>query len=98
MNAPRWSRPLLDRPDVDLRGERAVHRASIGDLQQAPALSLVQLTLESDRPVDAVDLALPGLAVLAIGGVDLLVPERDRNPVERELLVLGIEPHRHRRA
>ena len=53
---------------------------------------------ERDRALDAVDLALFGLALLAILRVDLRVRERDRHALERQLLVLGIEPQRHRRA
>src|ERR1700756_459317 len=78
------------RPYLHLRRERAVHRALVGDLHEPLALRLVERALECDRPRNAVELALLGLAGGAIGGVDLLMRERDRHAPERQPLLVGI--------
>src|SRR5690242_20097510 len=98
-NAPSAEARLLsplDRLDRDLRGQRAMHRALIGDLQQAPALLLVERPAQDDRALDAIDHAFLGLAIRAIGGMNLVVLELVRRPLERQALALGIEPQGHR--
>src|SRR5262245_66227538 len=75
-----------------------MHRTLVGDLHEPPALLGVELAAENDGTLDAVDLAFLGLAVSAICGVDLGMAELDRHPAERQRLVLGIKPQRHRRA
>lgn len=58
------------RRDRDLRVERAVHGAPVGDLQQALALCGVERAGDLDRPVDAVDSAITGFAFGSIGCVN----------------------------
>src|SRR5271163_3109006 len=89
---------LLDRADIDLRFQGAVNRTFVGNLQQPCALRGVEISLERDDAIDAVDLALLGLALGTIGGIDFFVTEPDLCPLKWYLLVIGIEPHRHRRA
>src|SRR5262245_37877207 len=54
------------RPDLDLRMERAMHRAFVGDLQEALTLLGIERTGDLDLALDLIDLALPGLAVRAV--------------------------------
>src|SRR5215467_7740885 len=86
------------RADVDLRLQRAVHRALVGDLEQPRALRGVERALQRDAALDAVELPFLGLALRAINRMDFLMRERDRDALERQLLVVGIEPQRHRAA
>src|SRR5215467_51001 len=83
-------------PNVDLGGQRAMHRAFIGDLHEPRALRLVERPFEHDGALYAIDLALLGLAARAVGGVNLGVGEPYRHPIERKSLVLGIKSQRHR--
>src|SRR5262249_16798080 len=69
-------RRRLGGADVDLRVQRAVHRAFVGDLKEPLALVVAERAVERDGAVDAVDLAFFGLAVGTVGGVDLAVLER----------------------
>src|SRR5579871_864499 len=88
----------LHRPDIDLRLQRAVHRAFVGDLQQPCALLGIEVAIERDGALDVVDHAFLGLTGGAIGGVDAAVPQAHRGLLERQLLALGIKAQRHRRA
>ena len=56
------------------------------------------VALEADHTIDVVDLAFFGLALRAIAGVDFLMPKPDLDPLQRDLLVVGVKPHGHRRA
>src|SRR5262245_59923959 len=87
-----------DRADVDLRGQRAVHSAFVGDFHQPLALRRIEIAGERDGALDAVDHPLLGLAVRAILGVDLGVAQLDRHLIERQRLALGVETKRHRGA
>src|SRR5437870_13891270 len=62
------------RANVDLRHERPVHRAAARDLEEPRALLVRQRSAELDVPLDPVGQPLAGLAVCAVGGMDL----RDR--------------------
>jgi hypothetical protein len=75
-----------------------VHRPSVGDLEEARALRVIERTLERDELADLVAPALARLAVGAVGRVDLAVVERDGHRPERPAVALGVEAHRHRRA
>src|SRR5262249_7075394 len=88
----------FDRADVDLRGQRTVHRTFVGDFHEPLALSRIKIAGERDGALDTVDHALLGLAVRAILGVDLAVAEVDHHPIERQRLALGVETKRHRGA
>src|ERR1043166_1840229 len=80
---PLRGRAILARPDLDLRGQRAMHRALVGNLHEAGALGVVERAFERDRAVDPVDHAFLGLAVRAIGRVNLGVGETHGDLVER---------------
>jgi hypothetical protein len=60
-----------------------MHRAAVRDRQQAGALLVVKIAVDGDFALDAVDLAFLGFTVFAIGGVNLVVAQRDGNPLER---------------
>src|SRR5436305_10592793 len=59
------------RHDPDLRRQRAMHRALVGDFHQPLALVGVECAFDADDALDLVEHALPGLAFLAIPCVDL---------------------------
>src|SRR6185437_8619010 len=61
----------LDRADLDLRLQRLMHRAFIGDLHQTLALLGVERSLQRDGAIDVIDLADFGVAGRAILGVNL---------------------------
>jgi len=56
------------------------HRTLVGDLQQSPALILVELAAQGDGALDPVDHPFLGLAIRAIGGMDLGLAEPHRQP------------------
>src|SRR5262249_2588900 len=92
---PQRSRSCSLGPYVDFRVQRAMHRALVGDLHHARALLRRKIAFETDLAVDAVDLAFLGLALGAIGRVDLVVLEQHRDARERDLLQVGIEADGH---
>src|SRR5918996_5146336 len=75
--------------------ERLVDRTAFGDLQKAPALFVVERSLQLDLALDAVDLALLRLTVLTLLGVDPAVPETHDHPLERPALALDIHAQGH---
>lgn len=70
------------RLDLNLGGERAVHRAFVRDLQQTSSLRRIEWPREFHRPLDAVDLAFLGLTFRAVRSVDLGVGQRDPDILE----------------
>jgi hypothetical protein len=64
---------FLRRADVDLRCQRAVHRASVRNLQKPRVLSSIQIALKRNDALDAIDHALFGFALSAIGSVNFAV-------------------------
>src|SRR5262249_37697528 len=88
----------LARDDADLRGERTMHGAFIGDLHDLRRLLGVEVALERDLADDLVDHAGLGLALGAVPGVDLLVLQPDENAAQRPALALDIHADGHRGA
>src|ERR1043166_6936701 len=88
----------LARADLDLGRERAVHGAALGDLDQPRLLLFAERALQLDLTLDAVELALLGLAVRAVLGVDLRVLEAHRDGLQRPLLASRVQRERHRRS
>src|SRR5437773_1565498 len=86
------------RADLDLRRERPVHRTHVGDLSEPPALLLGQPTGQHELALDLVELALLGLAVGAVRGVDPGVREAHGDAVERPALLSRIQRERHGRS
>src|SRR4029079_13528759 len=82
--------------DVDLRLQRAVDRALLGDLEEARTLLAIKVALEGDDTIDVVDHPFLCFAFGAIGGVNSAMPEPDRGPLQRQALAVGIKPDRHR--
>ena len=88
--------------DVPLAGNQVAvftdAREIPADMLQPLARVLIERTFDRDLLVDPVDQAFLGLAALAVFRVDAAVGEFDRDPFERELLAVGVEAQRHRRA
>jgi hypothetical protein len=57
--------------------ERAVHRAAVGDLQEALFLIGIQRPLDLDFAFDSVQHAFLGFTGLAVGGVNLVMRQAD---------------------
>ena len=85
-------------PHVDLRGQCAMHRAHLRDLQQARPLFVAQRASKLDRHFDAIDPAVAGFAFFAVSRVNLRMPERYGDVLERDLLLPRIEADGHRGA
>ena len=75
-----------------------MHRALVGDLQQALALGFVERTVELDLALDSVDAAARGFAVFAVAGVDFGMLQAHANAIQRQALLARVHPQRHRRA
>src|SRR5438093_5103468 len=86
------------RANVDLRPESPVHWAPAGDLEEPRPLLVGQRAGELDVPLDPVEHPLTGLAVFAVGGMDLRVSQPDRHGLERPALASCVERDRHRGA
>jgi hypothetical protein len=59
----------------------------------------VDRRVNGDDSLETINLAGAPLGRAAIGamlGCDLAMADGDRNPTERQLLVVGVDPHRHR--
>src|SRR5713226_7260626 len=82
--------------DVDLGAQRAMHGAHLGDLEKPRALRLVERADKLDRSVDAIDHRRLVLAIRAILGMHLRVPETDDDMLERQSLPRCVKPQRHR--
>ena len=59
-------------------------------------LAVIECAGKLDDSRDLIELALFRLAVLAVLGVDLIVAQAHRHPLERQAFALGIHPDRHR--
>lgn len=68
-----------------LRLERPVHRAHVGDLKEPAALLLLQEALQLYLALDTVDPTLPRLAPLAVCGVYPLLGEIESGVPRRPL-------------
>lgn len=86
------------RSDLNLRRERAMHGAFVGDLQQTSPLRRIERPGEFNSPLDAVDLAFLGLTFRAVCSVDLGVRQRDADVLKGPFLVAGVKAQSHRRA
>src|SRR5690349_4609601 len=75
---------------LDFGGQRAVHRALVGDLEQPAALLLAERPLEHDLAFDLVDLALLGRAIGAVLRVHLAVQQAHPHPLQRHALEVGV--------
>jgi hypothetical protein len=80
-------RAVLVMGDRHRFGERAVNRTAGGDLRKALPLFVIQVTAEEKLKVNAVDLALTGIARHA-----------RLDPVERPALAFGVQPNREDRS
>src|SRR5436190_608690 len=86
------------RANVDLRHQRPVHGAAVGDLEEPRSLLVRQRSGELDVALDPVDHPLAGLAFRAVGGVDPRMSQPDRDALERPALASRVECDRHRGA
>src|ERR671930_1500705 len=86
------------RANVDLRLEGPMHRTPAGNLEEPRSLVVRQRSGELDVPLDPVDHPLAGLAVRAVGGMDLRMSQPDRHALERPALASRVEGDRHRGA
>src|SRR3989304_9381171 len=66
------------RRNPDLRIQRAMHWTFVGNLQEFLALCAIEITLDCNLALDAIDLSRFGIAVGAVLGVDLRVRELHR--------------------
>src|SRR5687768_17959731 len=62
-------------PDVDLGAQGPVHRALVGDRDQCLALIIAERADQLDAALDAIEEAVLGLAVGAVGGVNAVVAQ-----------------------
>ena len=85
----------FDGVNAHLRCQRPVHRTLVGNLHEFRALLGVEIAFERDHPLDMIEQAFLGLALRAIGGVDAIVAKPYFNPLQRQLLLVGIKPQRH---
>src|SRR5437016_13327035 len=86
------------RADLDLRGQGPVDGTLPGDLEELRSLAVRQRPAELEIDLDTIEHALTGLAVGAVRGMDLSVPEADCHGLERPLPAPCVEPDRHRGA
>src|SRR5262245_6608789 len=79
-----------------------MHRTFARNLDQLVGHRWIDPALHADHTPEAIDLAGPALgrlaAILAVLGRQLAMFHADGKTPERELLVLGVEAQRHRRA
>jgi hypothetical protein len=68
-----------------------MHRAFVCDLEQAPAHGVVEGPGQLQGALDLIEAALFGFAVGAVRRVNPAVAQSHRDPLERQLLALGIE-------
>lgn len=77
-----------------------MHRALAGNFDQLVGHHSIDAALDTDDAFEAINFAGPTLggftAILAVLGRQLAVPDADGEAAKRELLVLGIDPQRHR--
>src|SRR5881628_2215130 len=87
-----------NRSNVDLRGERPMHRTLVGDLEHLRALLLRQLAGHGNLPLDAIEQGSLGLALGAVLSMDPRMPEANRHACQRPALPSRIQRDRHRRS
>ncbi len=73
-----------------------MNRAFVGNLQQLGSLFVRQRARKMNVAFDSIEHSLFGFAFGAIGGVDLRVPQMNRDLLERPGLAAGVHPHSHR--
>jgi len=86
------------RPDINFGSKRTVHRALVGDLEQAGALFRGQRAVKAHIPLDPVEHAFLRFALRAVGSMYLRMSKRDRNPLEWPAFASRVHRHRHRGA
>src|ERR687892_1318124 len=84
--------------DADFGLERAMHGALLRDLEQSGPLRLVQRPGEGDFVLDPVEPPFPGLALRAVGGVDLRVLKSNLHAVQGPLLASRVQRDGHGRS
>src|SRR5207245_225361 len=84
--------------DIDVRRERLMGRASVGDFHSLGPLFARQGAGKLTLPLDPIDLSYLGFAIGAIGRVNFRVVQRNRYILEWPPLSSRIERDRHRRA
>lgn len=70
-------------------------RAFIRNFQNFFPLFRTQSAAEGNLPGDSIDSVGPGLAVLAIGSMNLVVFQLDPDALQGDSLVVGIHTYRH---
>src|SRR5262245_42292405 len=70
----------------------------VGNLQESPPLCVGETARERHLAVDAIEQSVGRVTALAICGMNLRMPQADRDSVERPLLSLGVHRHRDRHA
>src|SRR5215211_6426791 len=90
--------PYQTRLHHHLRLQRPVNGTPLSDLKEPPALRFVQRTLQLNGETNAVDPAFPGLAFLAIPGVNLFVTKADRDRLQRPTLAIRVHAQGYRGA
>lgn len=83
---------------VELGVQGSMHGASVRDLEKSPALFGVQGATQLDYPIDAVELAGLGRAVLAVFGVDPGVAQCDGDALQGPMLARGVHVQGYRGA
>ena len=85
---------LADQPraDLDLVRQRRMHRAAVGDRQQARPLVVRHRALDRDVAGDLANGALLALAIGAVLGVNPVVLEAYGDAPGSDALALGIKP------
>ncbi|MEX1109296.1 MAG: hypothetical protein WEC00_10320, partial [Dongiaceae bacterium] len=73
-----------------------MHRTFVRDLDQPHALRIVEIPGNGQFTTDLIDFPLARLAFGAIGCMNLLVRQTNRDVIERPFLAVGIKPERHR--
>ena len=72
-----------------------MHRAFVGDVQEARPLLVIDFAFDRQPALDAVEAPALGLAVRTVLGVDLVVGQGDGNPRQGPAFALRIETQSH---
>ena len=75
-----------------------MHRALVGDFEKPLARLPIKLAVEADDAIDPIEHPVLGFVIGAVGGIDSAVAEPHPRAFERQLLAVGVQPQRHRRA
>lgn len=78
--------------------QRAMNRASFGDVQKPGALPVGELTLELHLALDVIQLSYLGFAALAVRGVDAPMAQPYRDVAQRPALALRVHANRNHSA